>query len=63
VTAAAVTALTIDVGGRTLPAAGAYTVVFLAASGAALLATLITAATPRPAVRTAPAAEVCAARS
>ena len=62
VAAAVVTALTQEVGGRTLPSASAYTVVFLAAAGAALLATLITAATPRPAARSVQAAEVCAAR-
>jgi MFS family permease len=59
VAAAVVTALTIDVGGRTLPAASAYTVVFLAAAVAALLATLITAATPRAAARLEPVAAVC----
>ena len=60
--AAAVTAgLVIVVDGRTIPSAAAYSVVFLAAAGAALLATLITAATPRPAARPAPVAEVCAA--
>ena len=63
VAAAVVTAMTQEVGGRTLPSASAYTVVFLAAAGAALLATLITAATPRrSAARSAPVAEVYAAR-
>ena len=62
VAAAVVTAMTQEVGGRTLPSASAYTVVFLAAAGAALLATLITAATPRTAARSVPVAEVCAAR-
>ena len=61
--AAAVTAgLVIVVDGRTIPSAAAYSVVFLAAAGAALVATLITAATPRPAARPAPVAEVCASR-
>jgi MFS family permease len=59
VAAAVVTALTVDVGGRTLPSASAYTVVFLAAAVAALLATLITAATPRPAPRPEPVAAAC----
>jgi MFS family permease len=62
VAAAVVTALTQEVDGHTLPSATAYTVVFLAAAGAALLATLITAATPRAAARSVPVAEVCAAR-
>ena len=62
VAAAVVTAMTQEVGGRTLPSASAYTVVFLAAAGAALLATLITAATPRRTARNAPVAEVYAAR-
>jgi hypothetical protein len=62
VAAAVVTAFTQEVGGHTLPSATAYTVVFLAAAGAALLATLITAATPRAAARSVPVAEVCAAR-
>jgi MFS family permease len=61
VAAAVVTALTQEVDGHTLRSATAYTVVFLAAAGAALLATLITAATPRrTAARSAPVAEVCA---
>jgi len=63
VAAAVVTAMTQEVGGRTLPSASAYTVVFLAAAGAALLATLITAATPRrTTARNSPVAEVYAAR-
>jgi MFS family permease len=62
VAAAVVTALTQEVDGHTLPSATAYTVVFLAAAGAALLATLITAATPRRTARNAPVAEVYAAR-
>jgi MFS family permease len=62
VTAAAATALTVDIGGRTLPSAAAYTVVFLSAAVAALLATLITAATPRRAARSEPATEAFATR-
>ena len=62
VAAAVTTGLVVVVDGRTIPSAAAYTVVFLAAAGAALVATLITAATPRPARRPAPVAEVCAAR-
>ncbi len=62
VAAAVTTGLVEVVDGRTIPSAAAYTVVFVAAAGAALAATLITAATPRPATRTVPVAEVCAAR-
>ena len=62
VAAAVATRFVMVVDGRTIPSVGAYTVVFLAAAGAALVATLITAATPRPATRSVPVAEVCAAR-
>jgi MFS family permease len=60
VAAAVATGLVVVVDGRTIPAAGAYTVVFLAAACAALVATVIAAATPRAAAMTVPAAEVCA---
>jgi hypothetical protein len=62
VAAVTVTALTQVVDGRVIPSSEAYTVVFLAAAVAALLATFITAATPRPAARSVPVAAVCAAR-
>jgi MFS family permease len=63
VAAAVATALVVVVDGRTIPSAAAYTVVFLAAAGAALAATVITAATPRPSTAAVPVPEVCAARS
>jgi MFS family permease len=63
VAAVVTTGLVEVVDGRTIPASAAYTVVFLAAAGAALVATLITAATPRPAATPVPVPEVCAARS
>jgi MFS family permease len=63
VAAAVATALVVVVDGRTIPSAAAYTVVFLAAAGAALVATVITAATPRPSTAAVPVPEVCAARS
>ena len=47
VVAAVATGLTTTVGGREIPASSAYTVVFLAAAGAALVAAAISAATPR----------------
>ncbi|NMH93473.1 MFS transporter [Pseudonocardia bannensis] len=49
VIAAVSTALTIRAGGTVQPSAAAYMVIFLAAAGAALLATLIAALTPAPA--------------
>jgi MFS family permease len=45
--AAIATGLTTSVGGQTLPAAGAYTVIYLAAAGAALVGAAIAALTPR----------------
>jgi predicted MFS family arabinose efflux permease len=47
--AAIATGLTTSVGGQTLPAASAYTVIFLAAAGAAVIGTTIAALTPRAA--------------
>lgn len=55
VVAAVASGLTITVGGAVLPAAQAYTVVFLAAAGAGVLAAVISALTPR-AERTVPVA-------
>lgn len=48
--AAIATGLTTTVAGRLLPAAGAYTVIYLAAATAAALGATIAALTPRPAV-------------
>lgn len=48
--AAIATGLTTTVAGRLLPAAGAYTVIYLAAAAAAALGATIAALTPRPAV-------------
>jgi MFS family permease len=48
--AAIATGLTTTVAGRLLPAADAYTVIYLAAAGAAALGATIAALTPRPAV-------------
>jgi MFS family permease len=47
--AAIATGLTTSVGGQTLPAGSAYTVIFLAAAGAAVIGTTIAALTPRAA--------------
>jgi hypothetical protein len=55
--AAVVAASTSVVGGQALPSGTAYSVIYLAATGAALLATVIAALTPRPV----PAAEESAA--
>lgn len=48
VAAAVSGALVIEAGGHLLPAGSAYTIVFLAASGAALVALLVAARTPAP---------------
>ena len=48
VVAAVASGLTAPIGGVSLPTATAYTVVFLAAAGAAAVAALIAARTPRP---------------
>jgi MFS family permease len=58
VTAAVATGLVVVVDGRTIPSAAAYTVVYLAAAGAALVATGIAAVTLRGATRSAVAAEL-----
>ena len=58
VAAAVATALVMVVDGHTIPAAAAYTVVFLVAACAALVATVIAAATPRAVAR--PERVVCA---
>ncbi len=55
VAAAVATGLTTVVAGQTLPAAAAYTTVFLAAAGASLVAAVIAVLTPRCAAPTAPA--------
>lgn len=55
VVAAVASGLTARVGGVELPTGTAYTVVFLAATGAAVVATVIAARTPRPATHTSPA--------
>ena len=62
VAAAVATGFVMVVDGRTIPSSAAYTVVFLVAAGAALVATVITAAMPRPAARPVPVPEVFAAR-
>ncbi|WP_308259038.1 MFS transporter [Pseudonocardia sp. H11422] len=54
VVAAVSTALTVRVGVTVQPSAAAYTIIFLAAAGAALIATLIAALTPAPATPDAP---------
>lgn len=61
VVAAVASGLTITVGGAVLPAAAAYTVVFLAAAGAAVLAAVISALTPHATPVAAPATPVPAA--
>ena len=58
VVAAVASGLTVTVGGAVLPAAAAYTVVFLAAAGAAVLAAVISALTPHATPVTAPATPV-----
>ncbi len=55
VVAAVASGLTADVAGVELPTGTAYTVVFLAAAGAGMVATLIAATTPRPAPLATPA--------
>ncbi|GAA2547320.1 MFS transporter [Pseudonocardia hydrocarbonoxydans] len=61
VVAAVATGLTITVGGAVLPAAAAYTVVFLAAAGAGVLAAVIAALTPHATPVAAPPTPVPAA--
>ncbi|MBA3905869.1 MAG: MFS transporter [Pseudonocardiales bacterium] len=62
VTAVAATGLVEVVHGRTIPSAAAYTVVYLAAAGAALVATGIAAVTPRGAIQPAAPVELSPAR-
>ncbi len=62
VTAVAATGLVEVVDGRTIPSAAAYTVVYLAAAGAALVATGIAAVTPRGVIQPAAAVELSPAR-
>jgi hypothetical protein len=52
--AAIATGLTTSVAGQTLPAAAAYTVIYLAAAGAAVLGAAIAAFTPRGGAKDAP---------
>jgi predicted MFS family arabinose efflux permease len=60
--AAVATGLTTTVGGQELPAASAYTVIYLAAAGAALVGAAIAALTPRaPATDALPAATAASA--
>jgi hypothetical protein len=40
--------MTLDLGGRVLPSSGAYTTIFLAGAGAAVLGTVVAALTPSP---------------
>jgi predicted MFS family arabinose efflux permease len=48
VVAAVTTAMTLDLGGQVLPSSGAYTTIFLAGAGAAVLGTVVAALTPSP---------------
>ncbi|MDT7575662.1 MAG: hypothetical protein QOH17_1995 [Pseudonocardiales bacterium] len=62
VTAAVATGLVVVVDGRTIPSAAAYSVVYVAAAGAALVATAIAAITLRGVARSAVAAELSPAQ-
>jgi hypothetical protein len=62
VTAAVATGLVVVVDGRTIPSAAAYSVVYVAAAGAALVATAIAAITLRGVARSAVAADLSPAQ-